>query len=682
MSDYKRMLVTSALPYANGPIHLGHLAGAYLPADIFVRYQKLKKQDVVFVCGSDEHGVPITLLAEKRGVTPQDIVDEFHERNKQSFFDFGIRFDNYSRTSQPEHKKLSQEFFLKLKENDYLTPKTSQQFFSPKGQRFLPDRYVEGTCPFCGADGARGDQCDSCGKWIDQTKLINPISKIDGDTPELRDTTHWYLKLGDFQEKIIEWLDTKDNWKSNVLNFCKGWFAEGLRDRSVTRDLSWGIPVPVEGYEDKVLYVWFDAPIGYISATKEWAEQVGAPDKWKEYWQNKDTRLIHFIGKDNIVFHAIVWPAILMGYEGDWVLPAEIPANEFLNLEGEKLSTSKNYAVWLEDYLKSFQPDPLRYSLAANAPESKDADFSWKEFQARNNSELADVLGNFINRSLTFMFKNYDKQVPEQGELDDLDRDMLKKITETRDEVGACLEKFEVRKGVATYINLARAANKYFNDKEPWKVFKEDKAACGTTMNICVQVCRALSVLGAPFLPFMAKKLWKMMKLDGNIHAQSWDEVGLVEVPAGHKIGKIKILFPKIEDEQIQPEVDRLQTIASGANPDIPADLKPMISYDDFDKIDLRVATVLDVEPIPKTKKLMKLQLDLGFEKRTIVAGLAEKFTPEDLKGRQIIIVANLEPAKLRGVESNGMLLAAEDHEGNMQTLSVYEPVGDGAKIR
>lgn len=682
MSDYKRMLVTSALPYANGPIHLGHLAGAYLPADIFVRYQKLKKQDVVFICGSDEHGVPITLLAEKRGVTPQDIVDEFHERNKKSFFDFGIRFDNFSRTSQPEHKKLSQEFFLKLKENEYLTPKTSQQFFSPKGQRFLPDRYVEGTCPFCGADGARGDQCDSCGKWIDQTKLINPISKIDGDTPELRETTHWFLKLGDFQEKIIEWLDTKDNWKNNVLNFCKGWFAEGLRDRSVTRDLSWGIPVPVEGYEDKVLYVWFDAPIGYISATKEWAEQVGAPDKWKEYWQNKDTRLIHFIGKDNIVFHAIVWPAILMGYDGDWVMPAEIPANEFLNLEGEKLSTSKNYAVWLEDYLKSFQPDPLRYSLAANAPESKDADFSWKEFQARNNGELADVLGNFINRSLTFMFKNYDKQVPEQGELDDMDRDMLKKITETRDEVGACLEKFEVRKGVATYINLARAANKYFNDKEPWKVFKEDKEACGTTMNVCVQVCRALSVLGAPFLPFMAKKLWKMLKLDGNIHAQSWDEVGLVEVEAGHKVGKIKILFPKIEDEQIQPEVDRLQTIASGANPDIPADLKPTISYDDFDKIDLRVATVLDVEPIPKTKKLMKLQLDLGFEKRTIVAGLAEKFTPEELKGRQIIIVANLEPATLRGVESNGMLLAAEDHEGNMQTLSVYESVGDGAKIR
>lgn len=688
MAEYKRTLVTAALPYANGPIHLGHLAGAYLPADIYVRFLRLKQRDVVFVCGSDEHGVPITILADKRGVSPKDIVDEFHTRNARAFGDFGIKFDNYSRTSLEAHKELSQKFFRSLYDKGFLVEKTTKQFYSHSTQRFLPDRYVEGTCPHCGYEGARGDQCDKCGKWIEQTTLINPRSKIDGDVPVIRETKHLFLKLGDFQEKIDTWLKSKTTWKSNVLNFCKGWFNEGLRDRSVTRDLSWGVPVPVEGFEGKVLYVWFDAPIGYISATKEWAEQIGEPDRWKDYWQQKDTRLIHFIGKDNIVFHAIVWPAILMG-EGEYVLPAEIPANEFLNIEGEKLSTSKNYAIWLEDYLKNFPPDVLRYVLAVNAPESKDSDFSWKDFQARNNGELADILGNFINRSLTFLKKNFQSAVPEQSELDDLDREMLQKITETRNLVAENLENFEVRKALANYINLARFANKYFNDQEPWVSAKQDKAKCGTTLNICIQVCQALAVLGQPFMPFFSKKLWKILLLEGKIDAQKWDEVGQNEVPAGHVIGKLKILFPKIEDETIQPEIERLEKAAAVMRGEIVEEEmeKPepmeLISFDDFMKTDLRLGTVLEAEAIPKAKKLLKLQVNIGYEKRQIVAGLAEHFEPEDLVGRRVVIVANLQPAMLRGVESQGMLLAAEDHEGKLTLVTVADQeLKNGAKIR
>jgi len=689
MNNHKRTLVTSALPYANGPLHLGHLAGAYLPADIYVRFLRLKKQDVVYICGSDEHGVPITILADQKGVSPKAIVDEFHSRNQKAFADFGIDFDNYSRTSLDDHKKISQEFFRDLYDKGYLVEKTTKQFYSNVSRRFLPDRYVEGTCPNCGYEGARGDQCDKCGKWIEQTTLINPKSKIEGDTPVIKETKHLFLKLGEFQEQIDAWLKTKTSWKSNVLNFCRGWFGEGLRDRSVTRDLSWGVPVPVEGFENKVLYVWFDAPIGYISATKEWAEKIGQPNRWKDYWQNDDTRLIHFIGKDNIVFHAIVWPAILMG-RGGYVLPAEIPANEFLNLEGEKLSTSRNYAVWLDDYLKKFAPDPLRYALAVNAPENKDSDFSWKDFQAHNNNELADILGNFINRSLTFLGKNFDGKVPGRGNLDALDQEMLAKITETRDLVAENLEKFEVRKGVTNYINLARFANKYFNDQEPWTSFKENPGKCATTLNICLQVCQALAVLGAPFLPFFAKKLLKILQLNPNLAELSWDEVGQVELPVGHQIGKLKILFPKIEDEVIEPEIAKLRQIAAGLTqkPEAPVE-KPreetgpsLITYDEFMKIDLRVATVKAVEPIPNAKKLLKVQIDLGSETRQIVAGLAEHFTPEQLVGRQIVVVANLQPAKLRGVESQGMLLAASNADGKLTLLSVTEPIDNGSKIK
>ncbi len=692
MTTAKRILVTSALPYANGPIHLGHLAGAYLPADIFVRFQRLKKRDIVFICGSDEHGVPITILADQQGVTPQVIVDRFHEMNKNAFTKAGISFDNYSRTSLPEHKALSQEFFLKLYEKGHLIEKSSLQFYSPKGQRFLPDRYVEGTCPNCGYDRARGDQCDKCGKWIDQTQLINPVSTIDRDTPVLKATKHWYMKLGDFQEMIEAWLDTKTDWKTNVLNYCRGWFKEGLRDRSVTRDLKWGVPVPIKGYEDKVLYVWFDAPIGYISSTREWAKKIGQPDRWKDYWLNKDTRLIHFIGKDNIVFHAIIWPAILMGH-GDYVLPDSIPANEFLNLEGEKFSTSKNFAVWLDEYLEKFAPDPLRYTLAVNAPETKDADFSWKDFQARNNNELADILGNFINRGLTFINRNFNHQVPERGNLEAPDREILAKIHESRDTIARNLENFEVRKAVTEYMNLARLANKYFNDQEPWVNLKQNRAKCATTLNVCVQVSRALAVLGAPFIPFSSEKLWHILNLSGSVHQQNWDDVGKLEIPSGYQIGELQILFPKIEDEQIQPEIDKLQKILnrqkSGAistsapvveKKESPVDDK--ISYDEFKKVELRVAQVLQVERIEGAKKLLKIQIDLGTEKRQIVAGLAEHFQPEELVGRKIVVVANLQPAILRGVESNGMLLAAESSDGKLSLVTVIDSTDNGAKIR
>ncbi|MCI0514077.1 methionine--tRNA ligase [candidate division KSB1 bacterium] len=687
MSEYKRILVTSALLYANGPIHLGHLAGAYLPADIYVRFQRLKWREVVFISGSDEHGVPITILADKKGVTPKEIVDHYHRRNQDAFYKVGIRFDNYSRTSLPAHHELSQDFFLRLLKKGHLVEKTVQQYFCQSCQRFLPDRYVEGTCPHCQQPGARGDQCEKCGKWIDQITLVEPQCTICHQKPELRSSKHWFLKLGDFQPQIENWLQTKTTWKTNVLNFCKGWLTEGLRDRAITRDINWGVPVPVKGYENKVLYVWFDAPIGYISATKEWAEQIGQPERWRDFWFQPDTRLIHFIGKDNIVFHAIVWPSFLMGYE-DYILPAEIPANEFLNLEGEKFSTSRNYAVWLEDYLQRFDPDILRYVLAVNAPESKDADFSWKDFQTRNNSELADILGNFINRSLTFLTKNFDRTLPQIDHPDTLDYEMLAKISEARTLVAENLEQFEVRKAITNYMNLARFANKYFNDQQPWLSIRQDPVKCGATLNICVQVIRALSVLGAPFLPFTVEKVWKILQLEGSVHQQHWDQVGVETIPAGHRIGELEILFPKIEDAVIQNEIDRLRQSSGHTSPapepvaPPPAVPEPPITYAEFQKVHLRVATVLAAERVPKTTKLLKLQIDLGDETRQIVAGLAEHYAPEALVGRQIVVVANLQPAKLKGIESNGMLLAAEDQSGQLSLLSVATPVANGAKIK
>ena len=685
----RKLLVTSALPYANGPLHLGHLAGAYLPADIYVRYQRLRKQDVVYICGSDEHGVPITITAEREGVSPQVIVDRFHEMNKRDFARFGISFDNYSRTSLPIHHKTSQEFFLALYEKGLLVEKTVKQLYCPKCKRFLADRYVEGTCPHCGAPGARGDQCEKCGNWIDPLTLIEPRCMICGSTPVVRETRHFFLPLGRFQDQLRAWLDSKTTWKDNVRNFCYGWLDKGLEDRAVTRDLNWGVPVPLKGYENKVLYVWFDAPIGYISSTKEWAEKQGDPERWREYWQDENTELIHFIGKDNIVFHAIVWPAILMGV-GGYVLPSEIPANEFLNLEGRKLSTSRNYAVWLGEYLDKFPPDPLRYCLAVNAPETKDSDFSWKDFQARNNNELADILGNFVHRTLTFVQRFFDGVAPERGELTAEDREMLATLEEAPGVIGRHLERFEVRKAVRAFMDVARAANRYFDSQEPWRTAREDKARCGTTLNVCLQAVRTLAVVGHPFIPFSADKIWQMLNLPGKVEDEVWDDAGRRPLDAGHKLGKVEILFQKIPDEVIEEEAEKLHRIAEqmekeSQEPKAAVSVPPFgetISYEEFAKVDLRVARVLEAERVPKTDKLLRLVVDLGVEKRQIVAGMAEFVSPEEMVGKTVIVVANLAPRKLRGLESKGMLLAAEDDAGNLALLTVEKEMPPGSKIR
>ena len=684
--EYKRILVTSALPYANGPIHLGHLAGAYLPADVYVRYQRLKQRDVIYICGSDEHGVPITIAAEKKGVSPQQIVDEFHFRNKKAFADFGMSFDYYGRTSSKIHHETSQEIFLRLHDKGIFKKKTEKQLYDPKAGMFLADRYVKGTCPSCGYAEAYGDQCEKCGSSLSPSELIDPKSALTGETPEYRETEHWYLPLGDFQQRVADWIATKTDWKTNVLGQVKSWLNDGLSDRAVTRDLKWGVQVPLEHSEGKVLYVWFDAPIGYISATKEWAIEKGQPDAWQSYWQDKSTKLVHFIGKDNIVFHCIMFPATLMEL-GDYVLPDNVPANEFLNLEGNKLSTSKNYAVWLEDYLKTFEVDPLRYYLAGNAPETKDADFTWGEFQQRNNSELADILGNFFNRSLTFTARNFDGVVPERGPLDANDEQMIKVLQESPVVVGDLLEKYELRKALGAFMDVARAANKYFNDQEPWRTVKSDKDKCATTMNVCVQAIRTLTMLMTPFMPFSARKSWAILGMKSDVEKEPWDSAGELAVPAGHPLGEITILFRKLEDKEIAPEVERLEKIKAkmeqakngGAEK---APETPRISYDDFAKVQLRVAKVLAAEKVEKADKLLKLQIEVGSEKRQIIAGIAKNYTPEEMVGKKIIIVANLEPAVIRGVESNGMLLAATDENGNFSVLGIDRDVDSGAGIR
>ncbi|MBD3289515.1 methionine--tRNA ligase [candidate division KSB1 bacterium] len=684
MKQAKRLLVTSALPYANGPIHLGHLAGAYLPADIYVRYQRAMKRDVIYICGSDEHGVPITIYAERQGVPPREVVEKYRENHRKSFAEFGMSFDNYSGTSKPLHHEISQGFFLKLHEKGYLSEKKVVQFYCTHCDRFLADRYVEGECPNCHAEGARGDQCDSCGRSLDQIQLINPYCVTCGNKPEIRETHHWFINLKKFQPKIKAWLDTKTHWKDNVKNFCYGWMESGLEDRAVTRDLKWGVPVPLKGYENKVLYVWFDAPIGYISSTVEWAEKIGQPDKWREYWQDEDTRLIHFIGKDNIVFHAIIWPLILMGH-GEYVLPADIPANEFLNLEGNKLSTSKNYAVWLDEYLQKFPPDPLRYCLAVNAPETKDSDFLWKDFQARNNNELADILGNFVNRTLTFINKNFDRKIPAPGPLDDLDKEMLSRLKQAPEKIGNNLEAFQVRKAAAEFMDLARFANKYFNDQEPWITKKADITKCATTMNICARVCKGLAILMQPILPFSADKLWSILNIEGSVLDQTWSDAGQAHFDDGHSIGKLEILFNKIEDDVIEAEIEKLQKISEKQSDKQGEDTQvtnEKISFEEFQKIDLRLAKVLEAEKVEKTDKLMKLKIQVGSETRQIVAGIAQQYTPEQLVGKSIIVVANLEPAKIRGIESNGMLLAARSaDQDDLALLTVEKDFESGIRI-
>lgn len=678
----KKILVTSALPYANGPIHLGHIAGAYLPADIFVRYHRLKEDDIIYICGSDEHGVPITIRAEKENVTPQEIVDKFHVMNKESFEKLGISFDNFSRTSLQVHHETSQDFFLRLHEKNSLIFKASKQLYCPSCDRFLADRFVEGTCPNCKDVGARGDQCDNCGTWLDPSKLIEPKCKLCGTEPIEKNTNHWYIPLGKYQKRIEEWMMQKTGWKDNVINYCRGWFKKGLEDRAVTRDLNWGIPVPLPDSEGKVLYVWFDAPIGYISSTKEWAENQGNPELWKDYWCDPDTKIYHFIGKDNIIFHAISFPAMLMEY-GEFTLPENVVANEYLTLEGRKISTSHNYAVWLNDYLDKFPPDPLRYCLASISPEGKDSDFSWKDFQARNNNELADILGNFINRTLVFIFKYFDAKIPEPGELNKEDQKQLDGVVIQINKLEECLETFQVRLGLSVLMDIARGANKYFNDSEPWVTVRSDKKRCGTSLYVCCQLIKQLTLAMTPFLPFSAEKVIEAVGLREVFNSKNWDEIVKTEVSAGTPVKRPEILFQKIEDDVIQKEIDILdKTVAPVGNQaeESPKENPELVTIDDFRKLDLRVAEIKSVSRVPKTDKLLRLEVDDGDDIRFIVSGIAGDYDADSLVGKSIILLANLKPAKIRGEISNGMLLAA----GNGELLSLLTPdrnIEPGSKI-
>ncbi len=688
MAKKERYMLTSALPYANGPIHLGHLAGAYLPADIFARYCRLKQRDVLFVSGSDEHGVPILLRSRAENVNPQVIVDRYHAIIKDSFEKAGIAFDYYGRTSSPVHHQTSQDFFRALAAKDKFVLKTEEQLYDPEAKMFLADRFVRGTCPVCDYDDAYGDQCERCGSSLSPQELKNPRSAITNTTPILKKTTHWYLPLAKFQPKLKEWIAGHPEWRPNVLGQIKSWFNDELKDRAMTRDLPWGVDLPKDVAKKagvdaagKKLYVWFDAPIGYISASKEWAANSGDPEAWKPYWQDPDTKLVHFIGKDNIVFHCLIFPAMLMEH-GDFVLPVNVPANEFLNLEGNKFSTSRNYAVWLNDFLEKFEPDSLRYTLAVSMPETRDADFSWKEFQARHNNELADILGNFVNRTFTFIGKYFDGRMPERGELDALDRELLKNIAAARDGVAESLDQFQFKEATKRFMNLARFANKYFNDKEPWKTRKSDLETCATTLNLCAQTIRSLAVLMHPFLPFNSQKVWQMLLLDGRPEDAEWDKIADLQLPDGYQLGKPVILFRKIEDDVIQAEIDRLQQALEETEPQPDADSPPQnfISIEDFQKIELKTARIIAAEAIPKAKKLLRLQVDLGDEKRQLVAGLAQHYSPADLVGKTIVMVANLQPATIRGVESQGMLLAVEGEDG-LVLLSPEKAVAPGKRI-
>jgi methionyl-tRNA synthetase len=689
MIPFQRILVTAALPYANGPIHLGHLAGAYLPADLYVRYQRLKGRTVAFLCGSDEHGVPITLTADQEGVAPQAVVDRFHPMNREAFEKFSMSFDNYSRTTLPLHHATAQEFFLELHRRGVLREKPGQQFYDEKAGMFLPDRYVEGTCPVCSNPRARGDQCEQCGSYLNPLDLISPRSKISGAVPVVRETTHWYFPLGEFQSRLEEYIreaDRRDGWKQNVLNYCKGWFHDGLQDRAVTRDLDWGVRVPLAGYERKVLYVWFDAVLGYVSSTKEWAARIGDPDRWKEFWLKSDTKYVAFIGKDNVVFHCIVFPAMLMawndGRSDRFVLPENVPANEFLNFEGEKFSKSRGWGIDVRDFLARYPADYLRYYLAVTLPEYRDSDFTWREFQAKVNNELADILGNFVNRTVAFTSRTFGGRVPPRGEPGDLERGMLETLKGVPGAAGALFEQYRFKDAVAQVMNLARAANKYFNDSEPWKSAKESPARCASTLSVSLQICRALAVLMAPVVPSAAERLWKMLGLSGSVHAQRWDTCAEEGLREGHALGTPEILFTKIEDAVIEQELARLPKAEAPApaGPAVPA--KPTISIDDFARVDLRVATVVSAEAVPKSTKLLKLQVEVGGEKRQIVAGIAQHYAPESLVGKSIVVVFNLQPAKLMGQESQGMLLAASDASGKLVVVTPSAAIGSGSVVK
>lgn len=655
-----KILVTSALPYANGNIHLGHLAGAYLPADIYVRYQRLKNRDVIYMCGTDEHGVPVTISAEKQNKTPKEIVDHYYKSIKKSFGDFGMTFDNFSRTTLPIHHCMAQDFFQKIYNKGYIYPKEIEQFYCPRCKRFLPDRYIIGKCPRCAADGAKGDQCESCGRWLEPFELVEPKCLICGGIPQRKKTKHWYFKLSAFQHKLSDWIEKKTDWKEHVLGFVKGWLKEGLRDRPITRDMSWGVPVPLEEVKGKVLYVWFDAPIGYISSTIEWSEKKGKPDLWKDYWLSKETKLVHFIGKDNIVFHALIWPAMLMAY-GDYVLPSDIPANQFLNLEGDKFSTSKNYAIWLPDYLKDFQADSLRYTLTRNAPEARDTDFTWRDFQAWHNNELADILGNFINRTLTFINKYYNSSVPKASSFADNDKRMLDMLSKAPAIVGEKIEHFEFKNGLKEVMKIVQEANRYFDKEKPWATRKTDPSTCEKTLNVCMKIVTSLSVLIEPFLPFTADKVKKMI----NFIPQDWD--GISEPKLASTIGKPEILFQKIDNDTIDIQIKKLK--------------KTEITIEEFQKIVLKTAKILKAEVVQESKNLIKCIVEIGDEKRQIVAGIGKDYKPDELVGKTIVIIENLHPAKIKGVLSRGMLLAADTKEGII-LLTVDKPVSSGAIVK
>ena len=675
---YNRTLVTSALPYANGPVHIGHLAGVYIPADIYVRYLRLKGEDVIHIGGSDEHGVPITIRAKKEGVTPQDIVDKYHGIIKKSFEDFGIAFDIYSRTSSDIHKKTASDFFLTLHNKGAFEEKTSEQYYDAEAQMFLADRYIMGECPHCGNPNAYGDQCESCGTSLSPTDLKNPRSTISGSIPVMRETKHWYLPLDKHESWLRQWiLEDHKEWKSNVYGQCKSWLDMGLQPRAVSRDLDWGVPIPLPDAKGKVLYVWFDAPIGYISNTIELL-----PDSWEKWWKSEDTKLVHFIGKDNIVFHCIVFPAMLKA-EGSFILPENVPANEFLNLEGDKISTSRNWAVWLHEYLEDFpgQQDILRYVLTANAPETKDNDFMWKDFQARNNNELVAILGNFINRALVLTQKYFDNKVPQLNELTDYDKETLKEFADVKAVVESYLDTYRFRDALKEAMNLARIGNKYLADTEPWKVVKTDMARVETILNISLQITANLAIAFEPFLPFSVKKIRRFINVDN----LTWDQLGRIDLlPVGHPLNESELLFSKIEDETIEKQIQKLLDTKKANEQAVEvkvAPQKPNVAFDDFSKLDLRVGKVLECVKVPKADKLLQFLIDDGMGKRTIISGIAAWYKPEDLVGKQVCFIANLEPRKLKGIESQGMILSVEDGGGNLSLITPSKDVEPGCQI-
>jgi len=709
LHDPKRYTVTAALPYTNGPIHIGHLAGVYVPADIYSRFLRLQGRDVAFICGSDEHGVAISMKAKKEGITPQQVIDKYHHIIKTSFEDFGISFDNYSRTSAKVHHDTASEFFRKLYDAGDFIEEVTEQLYDAKAEQFLADRFVIGTCPRCGHGEAYGDQCENCGSSLNATDLINPKSTITGTTPILKSTRHWFLPLDRYDAFLREWVleGHKNDWKPNVFGQVKSWLDDGLKPRAVTRDLDWGIPVPVEGAEGKVLYVWFDAPIGYISSTKEWAAREGKD--WEPYWKSEDTKLVHFIGKDNIVFHCIIFPAMLKA-EGTYILPDNVPANEFLNLEGNKLSTSKNWAVWLHEYLQDFpgQQDVLRYALTSNAPETKDNDFTWKDFQARNNNELVAIFGNFINRVVVLTNKYYDGRVPQPNEFSDVDEATLTELRAYPAVIASSIERYRFREALVELMNLARLGNKYLADEEPWKVIKTDEERVKTQMYVALQIATALSILSEPFLPFTAAKLKNILKLDAvpepvsvfgivdetlsandarfNSHKTSWNDVALKHelIAPNHHIGQAELLFAKIEDEEIQKQVDRLEATktANKAENKIVEPQKDLITFDDFSRMDIRTGTIVEAEKMPKANKLLVLKVDTGIDVRTIVSGIAESFKPEDIIGKRVSVLVNLAPRNLRGVDSQGMILMTQNADGKLVFINPdADGVGNGEMI-